>query len=825
MNLQFFMRAAVCAALVTLVVAGAGLFPAQPVAGQSIKPDTLRAAAALNQLKQDGQYEALQAALRQARFSVSRAEQTPLGRAAWHAPNPTAGYDAYVTEAGVSIAITNESYVSLSLHRIGYGTALQAVLPGEVSGDKQTIHVTRDNGVREWYVNGPDGLEQGFTLAEPPGVRWQGAPLRLVLQVSKGWRAVASKDGQRVTLHNANDQPVEYSKLVVRDQRGNHIPAQLTVADEQVVIEVEDGEAAYPLTIDPIFTFQQKLVGADSERYDYFGDKVALSGDTVAVSANEDDIGSNADQGSVYVFTRSGATWTFQQKLTAFDGGNNDLFGSAVALNGNTLVVGAPTTGYSRAGSTYVFTRSGATWTFQQKLTAYDAMGNDHFGDALALTDYTLAVGAHGADINGIDGQGAVYVFTRIGASWTLQKKIFAADGATFDYFGTEVALDGDTLAVSAHYDDIGTNKDQGSTYVFKRYGTIWLFEQKLTAYDGTKDDHFGSGVALSGDTVVVGAKRKKVGANYNQGSAHVFTRSGTVWTLQQKLTANDGTESDYFGHAVALRGDLAVVSAHFANLGAGYDQGAVYVFTRSGTVWTQIKKLYTSDGAKFDRFGSTVALSSDTLAVGMRNDQFGPTPSKGAAYVFAISPCPTLTFAPPSLPNGYVGVAYQQAVTVGGGTGPYQFALTSGALPPGLTLMGNGLLSGVPLAVGTHNFTITATDLSSGCSGSRAYSVTLTSCAQLMLEPPTLPDGLVGKEYNEMLMATGGREPYTFTAHGTLPPGLSLAADGLLSGTPTEGGYFPFRLVIRDAVGCTTAWSCSITIKKADDKAKRGSR
>jgi hypothetical protein len=818
------MRVVVCAALVALGIAGAGLLPTQPVAGQENKSGALSGPAALDQLKQDGQYESLQAAMRQARFSVSRAEATPLGRAAWHAPNPVAGYDAYVTEAGVSIAVNDQTFVSLSLHSFGYGHAMQGVAPGKVNGDKQTINVMREAGVQEWFVNGPEGLEQGFTLAGPPGARHQGVPLRLALQVNEGWRAVVSEDGQRVTLRSAGDHAVEYSKLVVSDSVGSNIPARLTVADEQVVIEVEDHEATYPLTIDPVFTFQQKLVGADSEKYDYFGDKVALSGNTVAVSANEDDIGSNADQGSVYVFTRSGATWTFQQKITAFDGGASDLFGSAVALYGNTLAVGAPTTGYSRAGSTYVYTRSGATWTFQQKLMAYDAMGNDQFGYALSLTDYTLAVGAYGADINGIDGQGAVYVYTRIGASWKLQKKIFAADGATFDYFGTEVALDGDTLAVGARLANVGTTKDQGSVYVFKRYGTIWLLEKKLTAYDGAQDDYFGSGVALSGDTLVVGAKGDEVGPNHDQGSAYVFTRSGTVWTLQQHLKANDGTGNDYFGHAVALLGDTAVVSAHFANLGAGYDQGAVYVFTRSGSAWTQIKKLAASDGAKFDRFGSTVALSSDTLAVGARNDQYGPTTRKGAAYVFALSPCPTLTLLPDSLPNGAIGNGYQQYLLVSGGAGPFQYALTGGALPPGLSLSANGKLAGTLTALGTYTFTLRATDLSSGCFVSRTYTIMVTEpCSAITIEPATLPDGIVGRGYYETLTATGGKEPYTFSAAGMMPPGLELSQEGILKGIPTELGSFGIRVTVRDALGCYATQSYTITITKVG--AKRGGR
>jgi len=169
----------------------------------------------------------------------------------------------------------------------------------------------RGRRLEKWYVNGPDGLEHGFTLSEPPpGARQQGMHLRLALEVSAGWRAVASEDGKRVTLRGPDDEAVEYGKLVVRDKLGRNIPARLTAAGEQVVIEVEDSEAAYPLTIDPLFTLQQQLLAADGAAGDYLGYAVALSGDTVVVGAQQNKIGTNVNQGSAYVFARSGTAWT-----------------------------------------------------------------------------------------------------------------------------------------------------------------------------------------------------------------------------------------------------------------------------------------------------------------------------------------------------------------------------------------------------------------------------------------------------------------------------------------------------------------------------------
>ena len=795
MSLQHLIRVAVCAAIVIISVAGAGLFPAQSVIGQEAKPATLRGAAAIEQLKQDGQYDALQTALNQARFNVSRAENTPLGRAAWHAPNPTAGYDAYITEAGVSIAVNDGSYVSLSLHSLGYGAALQAVAPGEVSGDKQTINLTRDGGVSEWYINGPDGLEQGFTLTQAPGTRQACVPLQLALQVSEGWHAVASEDGQRVMLRNADGQEVHYSKLIVRDQTGHNIAARLKVNDGQVVIQVEDSEATYPLTIDPIFSLQQKLTAYDGAAQDSFGTPVALNGDMLVLGAT----GDNTNKGSVYVFTRNGTVWTLQQKLTAYDGSAQDFFGSAISLSDDTLVVSAFGDDTFK-GSAYVFTRSGTTWTFQQKLTAYDGSTLHFFGSAMALSGDTLVVGAQRAGFGSSANRGAVYVFTRNGTSWSFQQKLTAYDGSSLDFFGAVVAMNGDTLVVGAHGDD--TSK--GSAYFFTRSGSVWSFQQKLTAYDGAAQDFFGFSVALSSDTVAVGAS----GDNTNKGSVYVFVRSGTVWSFQQKLAAYDGTAQDSFGVSVALSGDTLVVGATGDDAG----KGSTYVFTRSVTYWINQQKLTAYDGSAQDSFGAVIAMNGTTLVIAAHGDDAG----KGSAYVFYHPPCPPLTISPANLPDGSSGAPYQQQLSVSGGTGFY-FALNGGALPPGLSLTLSGLLSGTPAATGTYQFTLTAHDLSSGCYASRAYTLTIGSCPTILLQPQTLPDGMVGFTYNMSLTATGGSAPYKFAAQSPLPAGLSLSTHGVLSGTPTIDGSFQFRVLITDANGCTSASTAFITILKDD--------
>jgi len=211
---------------VCLLCSAAGMFPRNPVAGKETKPGALHGAAALEQLKHEGQYESLRAAMKEARFSVSRTANSPIGRPAWHAPNPAAAYDAYVTDAGVSIAAKGESFVSLRLHSLGYGAALQPVASGEISGDKQTIIITRDGGLREWYINGPDGLEQGFTLARAPASCSASQTVELRLRIQGDLRPVLTDNRQTVEWINVSGVRVLLlDSLKVRDAAGRVMTA------------------------------------------------------------------------------------------------------------------------------------------------------------------------------------------------------------------------------------------------------------------------------------------------------------------------------------------------------------------------------------------------------------------------------------------------------------------------------------------------------------------------------------------------------------------------------------------------------------------------
>ena len=231
--------------------------------------------------------------------------------------------------------------------------------------------------------------------------------------------------------------------------------------------------------------------------------------------------------------------------------------------------------------------------------------------------------------------EGAVYPVT-IDPTLTQQQKLEASDAGAFDLFGSSVAISGETVVVGARSDDGAAGAGQGSAYVFVRSGGVWSQQQKLEASDAGEVDEFGFSVAISGETVVVGSWLDDGAAGADQGSAYVFVRSGGVWSQQQKLEASDAAAFDLFGDSVAISGETVVVGAIFDDGAAGLFQGSAYVFVRSGGVWSEQQKLEASDAAAGDALGVSVAISGETVVVGAFADNGAAGFDQGSAYVFA---------------------------------------------------------------------------------------------------------------------------------------------------------------------------------------------
>jgi len=502
-------------------------------------------------------------------------------------------YDADGSHFGAG----DEVHGSLVLTGVGCEGALAPVSPAQPSYVSNRVMYARQAlgvSVEEWYLTGPMGLEQGFTLSEPPSCVANGA--KLVLEVAAEGLEVRADDGA-LTLEAASGERFRYSDLFAKDATGAALPAQMErTAEGHIALIVDATKASFPIEVDPLVWAQhQKLLAADGAANDAFAGRLALSGGTALVGATN----------GAYVFERSGTVWLQQQKLS----GNGVL---SVALAGDTALMGA-------SGGAYVFVRSGTTWTTEATLLPSDGM-SFHYGWSVALSGDTALVGAYYDDDNGT-GSGSAYVFVRSGTSWSQQAKLLASDGAADDNFGMAVALGGDTAIVGAPFDD-DKGTSSGSAYAFTRSGTVWSQHQKLLASDGKSYDVFGDELAMSSDTALVGA-----------GSAvYVQVRSGTSWSQQAKLTAANGTAP--LG-PVALGADTALVGA-FADDHYGPFTGVAYLFERSGTSWSEKQKLAASDGASYDYFGFSVALSADTVLVGAYQDDDKGSGS-GSAYVFAL--------------------------------------------------------------------------------------------------------------------------------------------------------------------------------------------
>ncbi len=500
-----------------------------------------------------------------------------------------------------------------------------------VAGDRAEFH--HPGGVTEWYVNQPEGIEHGFTLARRPEDAVAGE-VRLDLKLEGlSARAVATEEALDFVDEATGESVLRYRKLLVWDATGRELPARLEAQGALVSILVADTGAAYPLTIDPVIVSQEiKLTALKEQRPDRFGSAVALSGDTALVGAGIA-YTEGAISGAVYVFVRNGTDWSQQGKLLASDAASGDQFGVAVALSGDTALVGASGNDGAgeNSGSAYVFVRSGTDWSQQAKLLASDGAANDQFGAAVALSGDTVLVGVALPYVGfPTSKSGSAYVFVRSGTTWAQQAKLVADDAAAGDQFGAAVALSGSTALIGARNDD-DAGSNSGSAYVFVRSGTTWTQQAKLvaSAVEAESGSEFGVAVALSGDTALVGA--------YLEGRAYVFVRSGTTWTQQARLAAGPFRSSDEFGKSVALVGDTALIGAPSTYGVRGSRSGSAYVFVRSGTDWSQQAKLEVPDGAYEEQFGFSVALSGSTALVGeFLSSSFGG--ESGDARVFVRS-------------------------------------------------------------------------------------------------------------------------------------------------------------------------------------------
>jgi len=368
---------------------------------------------------------------------------------------------------------------------------------------------------------------------------------------------------------------------------------------------------------------------------DQFGYSVAISGDYAIVGAGWDDTGAD-NAGSAYIYVRSGTTWSLQSTLNNPTPAASDNFGYSVAISGDYAIVGAryDDTGADNAGSAYIYVRSGTTWSLQSTLNNPTPAVNDYFGYSVAISGDYAIVGAY-LDDTGADNAGSAYIYVRSGTTWSLQSTLNNPTPVANDIFGWSVAISGDYVIVGAYLDDTGAG-DAGSAYIYVRSGTTWSLQSTLNNPTPAVNDVFGCSVAISGDYAIVGAHNDDTGAT-DAGSAYIYVRSGTIWSLQATLNNPTPAASDSSGASVAISGDYAIVGAPYDNTGVD-SAGSAYIYVRSGTTWSLQSTLNNPTPAVNDYFGYSVAISGDYAIVGAFADDTGAD-NAGSVYIYGITP------------------------------------------------------------------------------------------------------------------------------------------------------------------------------------------
>jgi hypothetical protein len=380
--------------------------------------------------------------------------------------------------------------------------------------------------------------------------------------------------------------------------------------------------------------YEDKILALYGHPDDLFGHAIAAQGDALIGAPSYD--GAVHNGGAAYIYDRFEDGFGLVARLVAPDAADDDNFGYAVARAGASYVVGARYHDHAglNAGAVYVFERTGDELALSAELLVADAADEDGFGQAVAADGDLVVVGAAGVD-GAVADIGAAYVYERRGADWALLARLTASAPVLGQGFGNAVAVDGDRLIVGAPFDD-AAGAVAGAVYVFERSGDDFVEAAKLVASGGDDFDYFGASVALRGDRIAVGAWGDSVGGDL-AGAAYVYRYADGAWVQAARVTAPQPRAYDNFGNAVAIEADRVVVGAHFDD-DNGRNSGTVYVFEPFRRGYALARSLIPEDGLAGDEFGIAVALDGARVFIGsFRDDTDGIGIDSGSVYTYDL--------------------------------------------------------------------------------------------------------------------------------------------------------------------------------------------
>ena len=560
------------------------------------------------------------------------------GHAIFRAQNKGQKLDFTFASSGIE-AQSGDAHWGITLTAFGRGHDLKPVAVARPQAIKNRVEYGRKN-LTEWYVNGPEGLEQGFTIAQRP----QGNDaLTLAVQFSGELTATADEDGTGLTLSREGDAKLRYTGLRAYDADGKDLQVSLELHARKLLLKVEDTNAHYPVVVDPVVQVA-KLTASNGGTGSFLGLSIAMSNDVIVVGGYQ--------AYGAYVFVKPGNGWhDMTQQAVLRPSTSADNFGVSVAISGNIILVGASGTSATDQGKVYVYVKPSQGWhnAFETaQLVPSDGAADDQFGASVSVSGNVAVVGAPQATVNGNSLQGAAYIYTQpaqdwsglIGITLTETAKLTASDGNSGSFFGSGISISNNTIAVGALLGNSGT----GEAYVFLKPEGGWV-DMTETAQLKPSDSGgaLGDSVATNGGTVVADAPI--AGTNVRpkmMGTAYVFVEPVDGWTdMTETAQLLPSTTPGSFGNTIAIdsTGHAIAVSSP-SGAGSKGGTGQVYVYLEPVNGWQTTAKpnfrLYANDGQPGDQFGYSVAINGKMVATGAPLAKIGNNLHQGAAYVFA---------------------------------------------------------------------------------------------------------------------------------------------------------------------------------------------